>query len=75
MKTIFWILIIFFSISFTTAFWLDYFAIQRQKIKKLEEEAKKMDQKICHQAREMNRLSKERNFWITETNRLREKIQ
>ena len=73
MKFMLGILLIFFVICVTTAFWLDYFARQREKIMFLEKEIGRMEEQLDHRARELNRLSKERNFWIMETNRLRQK--
>lgn len=73
MKTFFWVLMIFLAICITSAAWLSHFIIQRENMKLMDLQMKKMEQHILFQATEMNRLSKERNFWIMETNRLRQR--
>ena len=70
--TIIWIVIL--CIAATSAIWLNYHSHKRERIKVLETTILKQEEELYRRAMEMNRLSKERNSWIFEANRLRHKL-
>jgi FtsZ-binding cell division protein ZapB len=64
-----------FTLSLCSAFWTNYMEHIKEKNQHLETIAEQHDQELYKLRLECNRLSKERNAWIIEANRLKRRSE
>ena len=73
MRTYIDILIGLLIVAFLSAFWLDYHSNIRHENKKLKSEYALLEEKYYKLQREFSQVWKEKNKWIRETDRLKER--